>query len=243
LKDHLGIDVKLYIGDDYTAVIEAMRTKKIDIAYYGPFSYIIAKERAKAVAFAVKATSPETSSYRSLVVVPADSKITKLSELKGKTFLFADPASASGHLYPRNIFLKELKMKNKELEKFFSNISFSGGHDKSILAIAKGNADGAGVCDQCIQRVVDAGLVKASDYRIIAKSEPIPQSPYAYRQGLNSKLVKQVTDFMMDYHNQKPDKGFFRNGTQRFFKVTDKSFDPVRETAKNLDMSPEDMLK
>jgi phosphonate transport system substrate-binding protein len=236
-----GLKTELFVGDDYTAVIEAMRTKKIDIASFGPFAYIIAAERSGAVPFAVKATSLEAAFYNSLVVVPANSTAQSITDLKGKTFLFADPASASGHLFPRAIFINKLGVKNEDIESFFSNVSFSGGHDKSILAIAKGTADGAGVCDTCIQKVIDAGLVKTTDFRILAKSDPIPTSPYTYRKDLPVELVEKIKTFMFDYHTKNPQ--FFANGTQKFFPVTDADFKVVKDTAKALNMDPEQLLK
>jgi phosphonate transport system substrate-binding protein len=243
LGKSLGVKTELFIGDDYTAVIEAMRTKKIDIAAFGPFSYIIAAERSGAVPFAVKATSSEAAFYHSLIVVPAASKAQTLADLKGKTFLFADPASTSGHLFPRGIFINKLGIKTEEVDTYFSNISFSGGHDKSILAVARGTADGAGVCDTCIQKVLDAGLVKETDFRIIEKSDPIPTSPWTYRKDLPADLVEKIKAFVFNYHTQTPEAGFFVNGTQKFFPIADKDYQVVKDTSKALNMSPEQLLK
>lgn len=239
----LGMKTELFVGDDYTAVIEAMRTKKIDIASFGPFAYVIAAERSGAIPFAVKATSADAAFYYSEIVVPANSPAQSIADLKGKTFLFADPASTSGHLFPRNIFIHQLGIKNEDIETFFSNVSFSGGHDKSILAIAKGNADGAGVCDTCIQKVIDAGLIKATDFRILAKSDPIPTSPYTYRKDLPEELVQKIKDFVFSYDKNNNNPPFFANGTQKFFPVSDKDFQVVKDTAKALNMSPEQLLK
>ncbi|TBL70574.1 phosphate/phosphite/phosphonate ABC transporter substrate-binding protein [Paenibacillus thalictri] len=243
LGKELGIKTELFVGDDYTAVVEAMRTKKIDMASFGPFSYIIAAERSGAVALAVKAKSEDEALYKSLIVVPAQSKAQKIEDLKGKTFLFADPASTSGHLFPRAMMIKQLGITNDQVESYFSNVSFSGGHDKSILAIARGTADGAGVCDTCIKRVVDAGLVKESDYRVIGTSDPIPQSPFAYRKDLPADLVEKMKQFMLNYHKDNKNPQFFSSGTQRFFLVDDSKYNIVRETAKALNMSPEQLLK
>jgi phosphonate transport system substrate-binding protein len=236
-----GLKTELFVGDDYTAVIEAMRTKKIDIASFGPFAYVIAAERSGAIPFAVKATSLEAAFYHSLIVVPASSKAQTLADLKGKTFLFADAASTSGHLFPRGMFIKTLGITNEQVEPYFSNVSFSGGHDKSILAIAKGTADGAGVCDTCIQKVIDAGLVKKTDFRILATSDPIPSGPYTYRSDLPAELVDKIKAFMFDYHTKNPE--FFANGTQKFFPIADKDFQIVKDTAKALNMSPEQLMK
>jgi len=237
----LGIKTELFVGDDYTAVIEAMRTKNIDLATFGPFSYIIANERSGALPLAVKEKSKEEAFYNSLVVVPKDSPAQTVEDLKGKTFLFSDPASTSGHLFPRAKMIDELGITNDEVESFFSTVSFSGGHDKSIIAISKGIADGAGVCDTCIQRVVDAGLVSADSYRVIATSDPIPASPLTYRDDLPESLVEAIKAFIFEYHTQNPE--FFSDGTTKYIPVDDSDYQVVRDTAEALNMSPEELLK
>lgn len=238
----LGLKVNVFIGDDYSAVIEAMRTKKVDIAYFGPFSYIIAHQRAGAEPLACKAKSKEDAFYHSLIVVPADSPAKSIADLKGKTFLFADPASTSGHLFPRAMISKAMNIPPDKVDSFFSNVSFSGGHDKSIIAIANHQADGAAVCDYCIQKVIDAGQVKASDYKVIAKSDPIPLDPLTYRRDLPQDLVEKIRDFVLNYHKQNPDY-FKETKTTAYYPMTDADYKIVYDTAEALHMTPDDILK
>ncbi|QHT62937.1 phosphate/phosphite/phosphonate ABC transporter substrate-binding protein [Paenibacillus lycopersici] len=233
----LGMKVNLYEGEDYTAVVEAMRTKKIDVALFGPFAYIIAHERSGAEAFAASAKSEDTKFYHSLIVVPADSPAKTLADLKGKTMLFADPASTSGHLFPEMMFGKQFSLKGPDIDKYFSNVSYSGGHDKSIIAISKGQADAAGVCDTCIQKIVDKGLVKTTDYRVIGTSDPIPSSPYAYRNDLPADLVDAIKNFILNYTNDTYLQG------NHMFPIGDGDFQVVRDTADTLQMSPDQLLK
>lgn len=241
LSEALGIEVELFVGDDYNAVIEAMRSKKIDIASFGPFSYILAAERSNAVPFAVKAESEEDAFYNSWIIVPDESEVQTLEELEGKSILFADPASTSGHLFPRMLFVKELGITNDEIENFFGSVAFSGSHDNSALAIAAGDADAAGICSSCIQRAIDGGLVSESDFRIIKESDPIPNSPLTYRGDLPQSLVEEIKEFIYNYDNQE----FFEhsgNPDQRYLEIDDSHYKVIRDTAEALEMSPEDLL-
>jgi phosphate/phosphite/phosphonate ABC transporter binding protein len=107
LKSYLGMDVKAYVGTDYTATVEAMRAKRVDAAYFGPFSYVLAAQVADARVFVVPGSADGiTSTYNSLIVTHTASGITSLDELKGRNFSFVDPASTSGHLIPRAMLLK-----------------------------------------------------------------------------------------------------------------------------------------
>ena len=79
LKSYLGMEVKAFVGTDYTATVEAMRARKVDAAYYGPFSYVVAAEVAEARVFVVPGSSDGiTTTYNSLIVANATSGITSL---------------------------------------------------------------------------------------------------------------------------------------------------------------------
>ncbi|SFL71105.1 phosphonate transport system substrate-binding protein [Gracilibacillus orientalis] len=241
MSEALGIEVELFQGEDYNAVIEAMRSKKLDLASFGPFSYIIAQERSDAIPFAVRAKSEEDATYNSWVVVPDESDVQTLEELEGKSLLFADPASTSGHLFPRAMFIEGLGITNDEVESYFSSVSFSGSHDNSILAIAAGDADAAGVCSSCVERAIEGGMVSESDFRIIAKSDPIPSSPISYRADLPESLVEAIQDFVYNYDN----KEFFEkagDAESSYIPVEESDYDIIRNTAESLNMSPEELL-
>ncbi|RCW69678.1 phosphate/phosphite/phosphonate ABC transporter substrate-binding protein [Saliterribacillus persicus] len=241
MSEELGIEVELFQGEDYNAVIEAMRSKKLDMASFGPFSYIIAQERSNAVPIAVRAKSEEDATYNSWIVVPDESDAETVEDLKDKTILFADPASTSGHLFPRGMFIDELGITNDEIESYFSSVSFSGSHDNSILAIAAGDADAAGVCSTCVERAIEGGMVSESDFRIIKESDPIPSSPITYRGDLPESLVEAIKEFVYNYDNET----YFEkagDSESRYIPVDESDYDIIRNTAKNLDMSPEDLL-
>lgn len=242
LGEYLGIKVETFEGEDYNMMIEAMRSKKIDVTTYGPFGYIIAVERSGAKLLAAMNNGPGTEGT-SVIIVPKDSPVQTVEDLKGKSFLFADPASTTGHLYPRATLMKKLGITNDEIETFFSNVSFSGGHDKSLLAIANGDADGAATCSQCIKMIADSGLIKAEDVRVIAESDPIPGGgALAYRGDLPEDLVEKMREFALNYNKEHPEY-FEALGVAGFFPAEDADFNGVREVAKLLDMSPEEMLK
>lgn len=241
LSEALGMEVEFYIPTDYTAVIEAMRTQKVDVAEFGPFSYIIANERSGAEAFAVAAKSPEEAFYTSVIIVPDESPAKTLDDLKGKKFLFVDPASTSGNLFPHVMLAKHFGLKTAdEVDKLFSSVSFSGGHDASALAIAKGDADGAAVSSSSLKRFVDKGLLKDSDYKVIAESSPIPVDPITYRKDLPEDLKQEIKDFFLSYQNEEI---FAERGINGYFPIEDSDYDIVRETAEILNMSPEELLK
>ena len=240
LGNALDLDTEVFMGTDYNAVIEAMRTGNIDIAFFGPFAYVLANERSGAEVFAIGGKSEDDITYTSAIIVPKDSTAKTLSDLKGTDFLFVDPASTSGHIFPRAKVIEELGVTNDEVEEQFKSVSFSGSHDASILAIVNGQADGAAVATDVMETMIDQGVVSEDDFTIIAQSDPIPRGPDAYRGDLPDDLKEAIQTFYYEYED---DKFFEERGINGFYPVNDETFDVVRETAERLGMSPEELLK
>lgn len=239
LAEHLGIDVEVFLGTDYNAVVEAMRTENIDIAFFGPFAYTLANERSGAEVFSIGANSEEEITYTSVIIVPKDSEDNSVKDLEGKDFLFVDPASTSGHIFPRVKVMEELDVTNDEVESMFNSVTFSGSHDASILAIINGDADGAAVATDVMDAMLDQGLIEEDDFKVISESDPIPRGPDAFRENLPEDLKEEIKEFYYTYD----DELFFEErGINGFYPIEDSAFDVVRQAAESLGMSPEELL-
>lgn len=225
-----GMKVKPFVANDYNGVIEAMRSGKIDVAYFGPFSYVLASQLANAEAFAIPvAKKSGKSSYQSLIISRKDKGPATVAQLQGRTFAFVDPSSASGHLFPK----ASLKGDGVDTDKYFSRVIFSGSHDASIMAVANGKVDAAAVADPIFQTAIAKGHVKAEDFQIIWRSQPIPESPMAWRKNLDEATKKKVAAALAEIKGLPwGDRGEL-NG---FAPTNDQAYDVVRNTAKALNL-------
>ena len=225
-----GMKVKPFVANDYNGVIEAMRSGKIDVAYFGPFSYVLASQLANAEAFAIPvAKKSGKSSYQSLIISRKDKGPATVAQLQGKTFAFVDPSSASGHLFPK----AGLKGDGVDTDKYFSRVIFSGSHDASIMAVANGKVDAAAVADPIFQTAIAKGHVKAEDFQVIWRSQPIPESPMAWRKNLDEATKKKVAAALAEIKGLPwGDRGEL-NG---FAPTNDQAYDVVRNTAKALNL-------
>lgn len=232
LQQQLGTPVKPFVATDYNGVIEALRSKKLDVAYLGPFSYALASSVANVEAFAVAETKKTgQSSYKSVILVRKDSGIKSVADLKGRNFAFVDPSSASGHLFPK----AGLQQAGFDTDKQFGRVLFSGSHDASILAVANKKVDAAAVADRIFASAVAKGLIKQDDFLLIWSSRPIPESPMVWRKDLDPALKAKLAKVLGNLKDIKwGDQGVL-NGFQP---TNDKAYDVVRETAKilNLDL-------
>lgn len=230
LSAKTGLKVRPFVANDYNGVIEALRSGKLDVAYLGPFSYVLASQLANAEAFAIPvAKKTGQSSYQSIIITRKDKGADSVTKLQGKTFAFVDPSSASGHLFPK----AGLKAEGVDTDKYFSRVIFSGSHDASILAVANSKVEAASVADPIFQNAIAKGLVKGEDFQVIWRSQAIPESPMAWRKDLDAGTKQKVATALAEIKGLPwGDRGEL-NG---FAATNDQAYDVVRQTAKALNL-------
>ena len=239
LEKKLERRVKVFTATDYAGVIEAMRKDKVDIAWFGPLSYVLAEKEADAEAFAVGVRkSTGISSYKSLFVVPGDSNIKSIKELKGKNVAFVDPASTSGGLVPTYLVKKET---GKMPQEFFGKLSYAGGHDAAELAVKNRTVDAAADNDITYNKMLKKGLITRETNRILVESEPLPGSPLTYRSELDESLKKKIKDTILNAHKDIQVTGY--GELERYEEAQAQDYQLVRNMVKELVLGHNDILK
>ncbi|MCC3374296.1 phosphate/phosphite/phosphonate ABC transporter substrate-binding protein [Cohnella sp. REN36] len=243
LSEKLGIPVESIKATSYNAAIEAMKNGKADYAMFGPFSYIVAVDRAKVEPVAEITIPAMANSPASVIVVPKDSPIQTVADLKGKTFGFVDPVSTTGHLLPKATIVKELGIKPEELDHgFFKDVQFAGGHDKAILGVARGQYDAAGTAAMMIGLMESKGVIEKDSLRVIASSDPLPGTAIGIRGDLPDDVKAKVKAFLLGYDNSEYFELLGMTGA-KFVEAKDSNYDKLREIAKSLNLSSDELLK
>ncbi|HVX42922.1 MAG TPA: phosphate/phosphite/phosphonate ABC transporter substrate-binding protein [Mycobacteriales bacterium] len=191
LEKETGKKIKVQKATNYAAIIEGQRSKKIDIALYGPLSYILAKDSGVPLDVVAAETQSRTAKpgYHSYGIVPGKSDLTSVAQFKGKKVCLVDPNSTSGYLFPESALLQN-KMTLKDVTPVMT-----GGHDASVLSVKKGQCDAGFAEDVMVDKLLPAkGQLKPGDVKIVWKSPLIPGSPVAISSGLDPKLKKKITD-------------------------------------------------
>ncbi len=226
LEKDLDLRVVPYTAGDYVSIVEAMRAKKVDVAWLGSFSYVLAAQEAGAEAFiAGVRKSTGKASYTSLIFVRGDAPYQSVMDLRGKSFAFVDPASTSGHLFPR---AGMVKMGIADPAAFFSQVVFAGAHDAAQLAVLNRRVDGGASNDRVMDNLIKRGDLKPGDLRIIHRSGPIPLGPIAWRRDLPEATKAGLKRSFLGMR----DVTFGTLGElTHFVEVSDRTYDIVRETA------------
>jgi phosphonate transport system substrate-binding protein len=233
LEDRLDMEIELQVTNDYTAAIEAMRNKHIDMAWFGPFSYILAVEQAGAEAI-VNGFRRDTkmATYKSIIITQADSGIKTLDNLKGRSFAFVDPASTSGHLIPRKMLIEN----GIDPDNDFSTIFYAGSHNAVGLAVKNGTVDAGAIGDTTYNRMSKEGQIDPGVSIIIFESPPIPGSPIAVRGDLSQDLKDKIQQALIEMDQQTILEVGGWGDIEKYVKVTDSDYDIIREVAKTLDL-------
>ena len=238
LEKKLGVKVKVYTATDYSGVIEAMKKKRLDIAWFGPLSYYLAEQEAGAEAFAVGVMPNGKSTYRSYFVVPGDSPAKALMDLKGKSAAFVDPASTSGGLMPTYLVKK---MTGMMPEQFFGKFTWTGSHDAAEMAVKNRTVDVAADNDITYPLMLSKGLITKESNRVLMESPELPGSPLCYRKDLPASLKKKIRDAILNAHKEIKVSGY--GNIIRYDGVTPADYQPIRDMVKELGLKKEQMLK
>ncbi|QUS38744.1 phosphonate ABC transporter substrate-binding protein [Tardiphaga alba] len=203
LSKELGVKVNLRIANDYAAVIEGQRSGNIHLASYGSASFARARlTGVKTDAFANDINIDGSTGYYSVFFVKATSPYKTVQELKGKNLGLVDPNSTSGNNVPR---FELDKMGITDADTYFSKVVFTGSHENAMLALSQGTVDvvanqwtndGDSTLAQMITKGMlknaDGSVMKKDDFRIIHKSAPIINGPYAYSSDLPEELKAAI---------------------------------------------------
>jgi phosphonate transport system substrate-binding protein len=169
-----------------------MRAGQIDIALFGPFSYVLAKGQDPGITpvAAVVDAPGDQPGYQSYGITAADSGITDLAGFAGRTVCFVDPNSTSGYLYPSAGLIQAGVDPAAGITPVFA-----GGHDASALAVASGQCDAGFAYDQIVDRqLIESGQLQPGQLRVVWRSETIAGSPITVASGVDPQRRQLIAD-------------------------------------------------
>ncbi len=200
LESELGVDIEFFQAADYAGVIEAMIAERVDIAQFGPFSYVIAKANgADITPVAGVLDGPgEEPGYQSYGIARGDNaEVDGLEDFAGRRACFVDPGSTSGFLYPSAGLLRAGIDPETGVQPVFA-----GGHDASALSVANGDCEVGFAFDDMVDiRLIETGDLQEGDLKVVWRSEVIAGSPIAARDSLPESLRQAIATTVVEKAN------------------------------------------
>ncbi|MCF8030691.1 MAG: phosphate/phosphite/phosphonate ABC transporter substrate-binding protein [Desulfohalobiaceae bacterium] len=218
LENVTGKNVRYFSAQSYAAQIEAMRSGRLHVAGLSTGSTPFGVNLAGFKPFAVMGTNQGEYGYKMQIIVPDESPITSLQDLKGKTVAHTEQASNSGNQAPRALLPQHGEVPGEDYE-----VVYSGGHDRSILGVANGDYAAAAVASSVLERMADRGAVDMEEIRIIHESRAFPTTAFGYAHNLHPRLTRLIQKAFFTFELQGTKLGKEFSEADRFVPITYKN--------------------
>ena len=198
LSDRLGIPVHVSMSTDYNTVVEAMKSKKVDVGFLPPNGYILAHKQGaadvllQAQRYGVnqpggRPTKELVNFYRAEIVAKKNSKIKSWKDLKGKSISIQSPTSSAGYVFP----IAELKEKGLDVRKSCKLVTVTG-QDQAVLNVLNGDTDAAFVFEDARTIVKDDNPKIMSQVVPIYFTKPIPNDTISVVPSMSESFRKKL---------------------------------------------------
>lgn len=217
LERETGSEIDFVQASDYAGVVEGLIAGNVDLAFFGPFAYVVAGVNGAEMTplGAVVQDKGTPPGYQSYGLTRADNdQVEELGDFKGKKVCFVDPSSTSGYLFPTYNLIKAGIDPQKDITPVFA-----GKHDASALKVSQGAECDAGFAE-------DSAVEAQSGLKVVAKTM-VPGAPMVFSTTLPDDLKKTLSDKLSKVTIDDIQKAGIKNADSDGFKATFYAFSPV----------------
>ena len=199
-----GVHFDLKLGDSYAAAVQGLCNDQADIGWYGAVTYGQAREMCGAELLAVDVKKGNAVYYSGIYAL-RNSGLNSLKDLKGQSLAVGDPNSTSSFNFPFAMVMAAGIDPAKDLKK----IIIAGSHTNSIAALKEGRVNAAAASFNAWEKAVKKGVIDPTKFKVLAKSEGIPNPPLAMNKKLAPELKAKIRRAFSEIHT-KVDPQFIR---------------------------------
>lgn len=194
MEEVTGKDIRYFSAQSYAAQVEAMRSGRLHIAGMSTGTTVFAVNLAGFIPFSIMGTEDGQYGYRLQTITHVQTDITNLEDLQGRTVAHTEEASNSGNQAPRALLPEEGLTPGEDYE-----VTYSGGHDSSILGVYNEDYPAAHVASSVLDRMAARGEVDMSDIRIIFESQAFPTTAFGFAHNLDPQLKESIKEAFFTY--------------------------------------------
>lgn len=199
LEAKLGMKVEFTPVTDYAASVEALVNKKVDLAWFGGFTFVQANVRSGGKVIPL-VQREEDEKFKS-VFITSDPAIKTLADLKGKDVSFGSQSSTSGHLMPRSFLLQA----GLNPEKDFKRVAFSGAHDATIAAVASGKVQAGALNISVWDKFVADKKVDTEKVRVFYTTPPYYDYNWTVHADMPAATRQKLADALLSLSKATPE--------------------------------------
>ena len=228
LESKIGMKVEFTPVTDYAATVEGLAAKKIDLVWYGGFTFVQARLKTGTAIPIVQ--REEDEKFKSVFITQPNSGINSLKDLNGKTFTFGAPSSTSGSLMPRFFLMKE----GIDPDKAFRRVAFSGAHDATALQVAGGKVDAGAMNISVFEKMLAEKKIDASQVKVFYTTPGYYDYNWTVRGDLDPALIKKLTNafLALDINIPEHKEILALQRASRFIPTRAENYKSIEEAAK-----------
>lgn len=142
-------------------------------------------------------------------------------------FAFGDPNSTSGSLIP-SIELQDRGVYESEQENQFENVRFTGSHDATALSVQNKQVDAGAIDSAIYNQLLEADKIDGEQLKIIWKSEPLFQYPWAVLESTDDETVAKLREAFLAIEDPEILDAF---GATGFTEATNADYESIKQAA------------
>ncbi len=232
LSRKTNTQVQLDVLPRYGNVVTNFRSRELDGAFFGSFTYALAHHELGVNVIARPLDLGGRSTYHGLIFVRQDSGIRTMADMRGKRFVFVDKATTAGYLLPLDFFLRHGV---RDYTKFFGETYFSGTHEDAIYDVLNGRADVGAAKDTVLERLARLDPRMKTDLMVLETSPEVPENGLAVRAGLDEGLRRELQRTLLTMHEDPEGRAVLEQfGAQRFIPTSEEDYAPVYAYAREI---------
>lgn len=243
LEKETGYFFETSVPSSYVVVVESLGSKKIDVAFFNPFGYVVARDRFGVEAI-LRPVRQGDGNYKGQILVRADLKAKTLKDLNGKKFAYVDPASTSGHILSKKALMDAGAKPSEEV--------FAGKHDSVVTMIYQGQVDAGATyhsptgADGKIRDARERVLTQFPDVekkvKILALTEEVPTDPVVVRKDLDAAMKAKLKSAFLACVKSNKDAFMGMMNAEGLMEVSDKDYDGLRKAISAVGIDAETQL-
>jgi phosphonate transport system substrate-binding protein len=196
LSKQVGKPVEYAMFTSSDDELRAMRDGQLQIAGLNTGNVPTAVNLCGFVPVASLAQADDNRFIHTVIIVPADSSIHNVSDLKGQMLALTEVGSNSGFKAPMVALRKEHGL----LPGRDYQVVYSGGHDQSIKGIADKTYKAAAVASDLLERGLAHGEIKKDQYRVIFESAAYPPAAFGYVYNLKPDVANKIKQAFLSFN-------------------------------------------
>ncbi len=195
LSKKLGITVTFTSLSRYGNIIEHFSSEKMDGAFFGSFTYCLARKQLGVDVIARPVNPDGTSTYYGYIFARRNSGIRDLAGMKDKRFAFVEQATTAGYLFPLAYFREH---GIADPRSYLRDVLFTGSHDAAVQAVMNGEADIGAAKNTVYDRMTQEDPRIGKELSILLTSGPVPQNGLAVRKDLDPELKAAIARVLLE---------------------------------------------